>query len=245
MYNENENENENENLVITRKRKKWKFAHFRQYKNCFDFGEFVRRDDRATNQVLLQDYSKKVLSYFAKKQKLTVEIAAGNAQFSLELARRHPDQNFIAIDIKADRLYTSAKSALEENLNNIIFIRLQLAMFSVFLPTQSVDKLWLTFPDPRPKKGDHKQRLTHPFFLSQYEAVLKPGGELYFKTDNQQLFDWSLEQFDKQGWYKQKFSRNLHASNMPEDYKIMTQYEQKYSSEGSPTFFIQLSTDKK
>ena len=188
------NDLQNDNLYITRKRKLWKFAHFESYQNCFDFGDLIPRNDKPHDVTKVQESANKLHHAFSKQQPLVLELAAGNAQFSLALATLHPEQNFIAVDIKADRLYTSAKQALVEGIDNIIFVRLHISMIDHLIPGHSVDTVWLTFPDPRPKKGDRSQRLTHPHFLDRYQAILKSEGELYFKTDNKRLFDWSLEQ---------------------------------------------------
>lgn len=237
------NNNQYKDLYITRKRKKWKFAHFEQYSNCFDFGIFVPRSDANYNFELLANSATEVLSYFDKVQPIVVEVAAGNAQFSLELARQNRDKNYIAIDIKADRLYTSAKAALEGGVSNIAFVRLQLSMVGLFFNQSKIDLLWLTFPDPRPKKGDQKLRLTHSHFLNQYRSILSPKGSLLFKTDNKSLFEWSLEQFKIEGWSLVETTRDLHASNLPTHYKIMTHYEQRYHDEGYPIYLAELSAD--
>ena len=173
------NDLQNDNLYITRKRKLWKFAHFESYQNCFDFGDLIPRNDKPHDVTKVQESANKLHHAFSKQQPLVLELAAGNAQFSLALATLHPEQNFIAVDIKADRLYTSAKQALVEGINNIIFVRLHISMIDDLLPRHSVDTVWLTFPDPRPKKGDRSQRLTHPRFLDSYQAILKSEGELY------------------------------------------------------------------
>lgn len=236
-----QNNKDTEDLYITRKRKKWKFAHFQRYQNCFDLGHYVPRSDKSYDEKSLRESFKTAIKYLPKQQPLTVELAAGNAQFSLESARRNPTKNFMAIDIKADRLYTSAKAALEEGVNNIVFVRLQISLLKAFVAPHSVDVLWLTFPDPRPKKGDQKQRLTHPNFLLDYQEVLAPNGKLYFKTDNMKLFDWSTEQFRQQGWTPIETTRDLHASDLASEYKIMTHYEKKYHAKGDPIFFACLS----
>ena len=235
------NDLQNDNLYITRKRKLWKFAHFESYQNCFDFGDLIPRNDKPHDVTKVQESANKLHHAFSKQQPLVLELAAGNAQFSLALATLHPEQNFIAVDIKADRLYTSAKQALVEGIDNIIFVRLHISMIDHLIPGHSVDTVWLTFPDPRPKKGDRSQRLTHPHFLDSYQAILKSEGELYFKTDNKRLFDWSLEQFDQCGWRQSQITRDLQRSDVSDEYKIMTQYEQKYHKNGDPIYYVRLS----
>lgn len=249
-------------LFITRRRKKWKFAHFDSYANCFSLGR--GGDPKALRTVLKK--------FFANDHSLTLELAAGNAQFSLELAKRHPEQNFIAVDVKSDRLYTSAKQALEEGVPNIAFLRCQLesgvyssqpervsgsqpkgyrilkqvqddkpgVLESIF-GKNSVDEIWLTFPDPYPRKRSAKHRLTHPYFLTQYQAVLKPQAKLRFKTDNRMLFLWSLERLVAQKWGIEELSFDLHESGLSEEYKIMTYYEQRFTKEGVPINYATFS----
>lgn len=221
----------NENLYITRKRKKWKFAHFNSYPNCF---ELKRGEDAGQIQNNLKEY-------FKNKQPIVLELAAGNAQFSLQLAQKHPEQNFIAIDIKSDRLYTSAKRALNEGVANIAFVRTHMNELNGVFKKNSVDEIWLTFPDPFPRTRSEKHRLTHDNFLRQYREILKPNGLFKFKTDNRDLFLWSLEQFVAHKWNFVELSFDLHESNLPEDYKIMTHYEQKFTAQGVPINHVTLS----
>lgn len=219
----------NEGLFITRKRKKWKFAHFDSYPNCFNF-------ERGDNSETLKKALAAVLPL--QNKGLIVEVAAGNAQFSLELARRNPQINFVAIDIKSDRLYTSAKQALAERVENIVFLRMHVNELSKVFAPSSVNEIWLTFPDPFPRDRSAKHRLSHSNFLRQYRSILKDTGRLHFKTDNRGLFLWSLEQFVAEKWMLTELSFDLHESGLPDDYKIMTHYEQRFTAEGIPTNIV-------
>lgn len=202
-----------EQLFITRKRKKWKFAHFDEWPNCFAASD-------ATPALWHE--------YFAADQPLVVEIGAGTADLSVELARRHPDKNFVAADIKSDRLYTGAKVALNEPIKNIAFVRAQLRDMSALFAPGSIAELWVTFPDPFPRDKQAKHRLTHPKFLQVYAQLLAPGGILRFKTDNRELFLWSLEQLVAEGWHLTELSFDLHESDLSDDYKVTTHFERKY-----------------
>lgn len=215
----------NDGLFITRKRKKWKFAHFDSYDNCFSHN---RGDDPKKSLKLIEQY------FDRKKRehpgKIVLEIAAGNARFSYELAKLYPDWNFIAIDIKSDRLYTSAKNALEEGVENIAFLRMHLNELSTVFKKQSIDLIWLTFPDPFPRKRSAKHRLTHQTFLQQYRNILKDTGSLHFKTDNRDLFLWSLEQLIEHTWCVDELSFDLHESALSDVYKIKTFYEERFTA---------------
>lgn len=172
-------------LFITRKRKKWKFAHFNSYENCF---EYVR--ESTSNEI-----KKSIQDYLPENDALILELAAGNAQFSLNLSRLHPNCNFVAVDIKSDRLYQSAKQALEQGVKNIAFLRTEMSEVGMLFKKHTANIVWLTFPDPYPKSRNTKKRLTHAKYLRQYRDLLKKDGELKFKTDNRDLFLWSIEQF--------------------------------------------------
>jgi len=212
-----------DDLVITRRRKKYKFAKFNELENCFQFDEWTGGEKNLSGD------------------KIIVEIGAGSALFLVELARLHPDNFYIAIDIKSDRLYRGARKASEESIKNIIFIRSDIWRLNDILPKDSVDEIWLTFSDPYPRKSDAKHRLTSPRFLEIYKNVLHRSGKLHFKTDNQPLFDWSLEQFEQNGWKIESLSRDLHKSNLSDEYKIMTTYEEKFVNEGLQIYFADAS----
>lgn len=212
------------NLVITRKRKLYKFAHFDSFKNAFTFsrGDKEYSLEQALNQ------------WFTTDKPRILEIAAGNAQFSLELARQNPKLNFMAADIKSDRLYTSAKQALSEGVTNIAFVRINMKELCHAFKPDSFAKIWLTFPDPFARKRSVRRRLTHPDFLKLYDKLLTKDGCLNFKTDSRDLFLWSLEQFVSDNWQIKQLSFDLHDSDLPADYKIMTHYEERFVEQDIP-----------
>lgn len=203
-------------FIITRKRKKYRFAHFANADNCFE----------------LADWSP------LRQKGLTVEIGAGTALFSVELASRYPDRVFIALDVKADRLQKGAREAMDRGLKNIYFVRARADQLLEVVQPSSVDHLWLTFSDPFPKKRDAKRRLVAPVFLGLYRQVLEKNGVLCQKTDNHELFDWSLETLVANHWHITELSYDLHESTLSEDYKIMTTYEARFIAEGLVTYFV-------
>lgn len=220
-------------LIITRKRKLYKFAHFKDYKNCYSF---MRGDIKFSLE-------KSLSTWFSDDNPRILEIAAGNAQFSLNLAKKYPNLDFVAADIKSDRLYTSAKQALEQDINNIVFTRINMQELKSALMPESIQTIWLTFPDPYLRKRSVRRRLTHPDFLNSYKKLLTKNGDLKFKTDNRELFLWSLEQFVGQKWKIKELSFDLHESNLPDDYKIKTYYEEKYTKNKIPINFATISKD--
>lgn len=202
-------------FIITRKRKKYKFALFNNHPLCFEIEQWK---DQPDPQI--------------------VEIGAGTGLFAVELAARFPDAQVLAIDVKADRLIVGAKQASERGLTNIRFLRAHVDQLHDALKPGSVEKLWVTFSDPFPKERYAKHRLTHPRFLAFYRTILHPTGALYFKTDAQNLFTWSLEQFVHEGWKIEELYFDLHQSEAQSDYKIMTTYETRFVNEGLPIYFV-------
>ncbi len=210
-------------LFITRKRKKWKFAHFDQWEHCFQ-----------SDQVSPETW----VDYFGNNRPLVVEIGAGTADLSVGLAHKYPDQQHIAIDIKSDRLYTGAKYTLERQLTNIAFIRAHMNEIGNIFAPNTIKELWITFPDPFPRKKQAKRRLTHQNFLEKYRPLLTEAGIIKFKTDNHDLFLWSLEQITQAGGHIRELCFDLHDSGLPDDYKITTAYERRFQAEGSPIYFV-------
>lgn len=209
-----------DDFVIARKRKKYKFAKFHNAENCFEFDEW--RD------------------FYQQRQPSVsrLEIGAGTGLFSVELAARYPDKLFAAIDVKADRLQKGAYIALEKGLNNIYFIRARADQISDLFALSTLVNIWVTFPDPFPKKRAAGRRLTHPYFLRRYAQLLQPGGELLFKHDDRDFFCWSLEQLVAEKWQITELSFDLHESSLDDEYKIMTTYEQRWLNEGKAINFV-------
>lgn len=201
--------------IITRKRKKYRFALFHNSPLCYEVGE----------------WDKSFKSNVA-------EIGAGTGLFSVMQAADHPEGKFLAVDVKGDRLQKGAYKATEMGLENVRFLRARANQLDELLPAHNLDILWITFPDPFPKKHSAGRRLTHPQFLKEYARLLKADGALYFKTDATNLFTWSLEQLVIEGWQIKELSFDLHESDLAEWYKIQTTYERRFISQGLKVNFV-------
>lgn len=204
-----------DDFIITRKRKKYKFAVFHNSPLCFEFDEW---DKSSAVDV--------------------VEIGAGNAHFLVELAARHPEQQFVALDVKADRLQSGARLADERSLTNIRFLRARADQIDQLFAPQSLRAIWLTFSDPFPRRRSAGRRMSHPTFLTKYSSVLSPSGTLLLKHDNRDFFCWSLEQLVQQRWHIDELTFDLHESGLADDYKVLTAYEQRWLDEGLVTNFV-------
>ena len=210
-------------FIITRKRKLYKFALFNNSSICFEFNDWNPERTEVDN----------------------LEIGAGTGLFSECLALKNPNKKFVAIDVKADRLVKGAQQAESDQLRNIRFLRARADQLLEAFAPHSIKYIWITLPDPYPKKRNAGRRLTHPTFLKIYKELLREDGALYFKTDAKELFDWSLEQLVAEGWQIQRLSFDLHESDLNENYKVMTTYERRFVSEGLKINFVKALPPKK
>lgn len=202
-------------FVITRKRKKYKFAKYANSAICYELADWER-----TSNVDV------------------IEVGAGTGLFCVELASRHPDLSFVAIDVKADRLQKGALEAEARGLTNISFLRARADQLGECFEPKSLRAIWLTFADPFPKKGSAGRRMSHPTYLAIYKELLAHGGAFNLKHDSPAFFAWSLEQLVLQQWHIHELTFDLHDSDLPDDYKVMTTYERRWLGEGKPTQFV-------
>ena len=126
--------------------------------------------------------------FFDNQHPITLELACGKGEYALGLGQLYPQQNFIGIDLKGNRIWVGAKKALQQSLKNIAFLRIQIDQITEYFGAAEVDAIWITFPDPQLRFSKAKKRLTHPKFLRLYQQFLKPGGRINLKTDSPDLY---------------------------------------------------------
>ncbi|MBP5529668.1 MAG: tRNA (guanosine(46)-N7)-methyltransferase TrmB [Lachnospiraceae bacterium] len=176
----------------------------------------------------------KVREYFSNDKPIRIEIGMGKGQFIYELARQNPDINFVGIEKYSSVLLRAIQKMEEEPLPNLIFIRMDAEDITDVFDAGEVDKIYLNFSDPWPKDRHAKRRLESRQFLKRYETILKDGGFIEFKTDNNDLFDFALEEVEAAGWKMIAFTRDLHHDEKLNEGNIMTEYEAKFSAIGNP-----------
>jgi len=172
--------------------------------------------------------------HFKNDNPLTLELACGRGEYSVGLGKLFPEKNFIGVDVKGERIWKGSTWAAEQGLSNVAFLRTQILLLENFFQEDEVDEIWLTFPDPRPRKRDIKRRLTSPRFLELFKRLLKPGGFLRLKTDNTSLFEYTLEEVQlRDDIVDLEFTRDLYTSPLrPECFDIKTRYEQEFAAKG-------------
>jgi tRNA (guanine-N7-)-methyltransferase len=138
-------------------------------------------------------------NFFHNDHPITLELACGKGEYAVGLGRLFPDRNFLGVDLKGNRIWVGAKKALQEQLNNVGFLRTQIDRIATYFAPGEVSEIWLTFPDPQLRTSKARKRLTHPKFLRLYQQILKPGGYIHLKTDSPSLYrftKWVIELYD-------------------------------------------------
>lgn len=186
-----------------------------------------------------EDFIGKWQTRFAKEQPIHLEVGSGKGKFIVEMAAAHPDINYISMELQTSVIISVLELQIEAQLPNLQIVNADGRDLSAYFSPGELDQVYLNFSDPWPKKRHEKRRLTSPDFLTQYKAILKPKGEIHFKTDNQGLFEYSLSSMSEFGMYFKQVWLDLHTS----DYKgnIMTEYEEKFSSRGSRIYRLEAS----
>ncbi|RJQ33676.1 tRNA (guanosine(46)-N7)-methyltransferase TrmB [Candidatus Parcubacteria bacterium] len=170
--------------------------------------------------------SKEKLATFLQNKRLTLELGCGRGEYTLFLASLNPDQQFIGIDIQGERLWFGAKEAQEKKLTNVLFLRIQIEHLADYFPKNSVDEIWITFPDPYPRDKQIKKRLTSPRFLNLYKKIIKPEAVLNLKTDDKDFFLYSQESIKSFGGQILELSED--TKHLKDNYpytNILTYYE--------------------
>ena len=180
---------------------------------------------------------------FANDQPLVVELACGRGEFTLGLGRQYPNQNFIGVDIKGSRIWKGSSSATAEGIHTVAFLRTQIQQLQDLFAPGEISELWITFPDPFPRDGDEKRRLTSPKFLEMYKQLVKAGGLIHFKTDNTGLYEYTdLVLKDRPDCQIHFNTADFYESELRDAHHgIKTRYEKIFSDKGEKIKYIQFS----
>ncbi len=177
---------------------------------------------------------------FGNNNPVTAEIGCGKGAYTLNLARKFPDSNFIGIDIKGPRIWTGAKAAISEKLNNVAFARMQVEFLTEAFAPGEISEIWIPFPDPYPKISKAKRRLISPRFLAQYKQVLAQDGIMHFKSDNDGLYEYGMETLPENKEVEVlAYTNDLYKSPLLNDLtSIKTAYETRFLAEGKTIKYI-------
>lgn len=193
--------------------------------------------ERITNCSDLMVNTADKIAEFSAGRKLQLEIGCGKGQFITETALLNPKIPYLAIEQCENVAILAAEKAAEKGLSNVKFFMKNITLLDSLLPDGSVERIYLNFSDPWPKKKQAKRRLTHPGFLTLYKRWLCDGGEIFFKTDNQKLFEFSLNSFCSEDFLLSNITFDLAKSDFQGN--IMTEYETRFTEENKPIYRLE------
>ena len=176
---------------------------------------------------------------FKNNNPLVLELGCGKGEYSVALAQKYPNKNFIGIDIKGARFWRGAKTAIEDGITNVAFLRTQIELIDHAFAEHEVDEIWITFPDPQPKDRLERKRLTSPMFINRYATFLQPNGIIHLKTDHEGFFNYTLDEIKRCNFKLLESTHSLYnemAENLDpktqEILNIKTFYEKLFSAKG-------------
>jgi len=179
-------------------------------------------------------------THFNNNNPIVLELGCGKGEYTIDLARKNPNINYIGIDLKGARFWRGAKIALEENLTNVAFLRTQIELIDLLFSEDEVDEIWITFPDPQIKYTRTKHRLTNAEFLKKYHTVLKPDGIVNLKTDSEFMHGYTLGLLHGAGHEVLYAHHNIYKNSEAPKAVTSTQtfYESQYLEKGKPITYI-------
>lgn len=216
------------------KNKLKRFKENETFENVFQ----PKRDELVNNQFPLKGNWNK--TYFKNSNPLVLELGCGKGEYTVALAKKYPNKNFIGIDIKGARFWRGAKTALGEGLPNAAFLRTQIELVDDAFANNEVDEIWITFPDPQIKYKRTKHRMTNSGFLKRYKNILKPDGVVNLKTDSEFMHGYTLGLLHGEGHEVVYANHNVYKQEgSPEDVTgIQTFYESQYLEQNKPITYI-------
>jgi tRNA (guanine-N7-)-methyltransferase len=197
------------------------------------------REEVIANQLPLK--GKWRADFFKNNNPIVLELGCGKGEYSVGLAQRNPDKNFIGIDIKGARFWRGAKTAIENGIQNVAFLRTQIELIEHCFDADEVDEIWITFPDPQIKYKRTKHRMTNAEFLERYKKILKPNGLMHLKTDSEFMHGYTLGLLHGLGHEVLYANHNVYKNEgAPADVtSIQTFYESQYLEVNKPITYIQ------
>lgn len=184
---------------------------------------------------------------FARPAPIVLELGCGKGEYTLDLARRHHERNYIGVDIKGARLWRGAKTATEEGLPNVAFLRTRIEFITAYFAPGEIDEIWLTFSDPQ--LGSENSRLTSPLFLNRYRSFMRPGGIVHLKTDSRFLHEYTRAVVEANGLEMPVCTADLYGDGgisreeRPELFEVQTFYEKMFLAQGYKITYLSFCID--
>jgi len=211
------------------KRKLMQFEQVANFANCF----YLPFEQISEGGLALK--GKWNAEYFKNDNPIVLELGCGKGEYTIGMAKRFPNKNFIGVDIKGNRIWTGAKTALEEKMFNVAFIRTRIDFIEACFAENEVAEIWITFPDPQPLKSTIRQRLTNMLFLNRYKKIMNDSGVINLKTDSEFFYSYTKEVVKENNFTERDATNDLYGDGIErEEYltSIKTYYEKKFSEKG-------------
>ena len=179
---------------------------------------------------------------FGNENPLVLELGCGKGEYTVALARKYPEKNFIGVDIKGSRMWVGATDALQNQLANVVFLRTRIEFIRSSFATGEVSEIWITFPDPQPQKSRTNKRLTSARFLQSYRDILQPGGTIHLKTDNQFLYEYTSRVVELNKLHVYTSTDDLYNSGYDDDIlSVQTYYEKMFIDKGFSITYLKFN----
>ncbi len=180
--------------------------------------------------------------FFGNDNPVVLELGCGRGEYTVALAERFPDRNFIGVDVKGARLWRGAKTATENGMRNVAFLRTRIEFIGSCFAPDEVDEIWITFPDPQLRKNRVKKRLTAPLFLERYTRFLRADGSIHLKTDSRHLHEYTKAVVERNGLPVEACCADIYGTGFADELlSIKTTYEKRFLAEGLPITYLKFS----
>jgi tRNA (guanine-N7-)-methyltransferase len=210
--------------------------------------KLIRFEELKTFENVLQypkDMKGQWHKFFKNENPVILELACGKGEYAVGLGRMYPQKNFIGVDVKGNRIWKGAKTALKEGLANVAFLRTQIDKIGDYFSKNEVTEIWITFPDPQLRLSKIKKRLTHPLFLRYYQQFLQENGSVHLKTDSPDLYNFTKTVIDLYRLNLMVDHADLYSEkNINDELKIKTHYEALDIAQSRRIHYLQFKIDK-
>ena len=228
---------------MSRKNKLQKFADLLHFPNVYENFDIRKPELTGLNGEIVELKGQWNAQHFKNDQPIVLELACGRGEYCLGLAKAYPQYNFIGVDIKGARIWKGANGAIEQSLPNVAFLRTRIEQIELFFAPDEVSEIWITFPDPFLRESKANRRLTSPQFLDRYRKILKPKGLVHLKTDEPNLFEFTMETLEEDSAVDVLFQNDdIYAQALPyEELEIKTYYEKMHLEKGKTIKYVRFT----
>ncbi len=217
------------------RKKLWRLAELDDFDNLIQFTDQPEQENFRLRGIWAKEH-------FMNSNPITLELACGKGDYTVVLAEKHPDRNFIGIDMKGPRLWSGCIAAQKRSLTNVAFLRIEILNLVHYFAEEEIEEIWITFPDPFLKNGSSNKRLTATRYLDAYKQVTKSGSTLHLKTDSTPLFEFSLRSLrDNRCTVEEKIDDIYDDEEKHEDLYIKTNYEKKHLADNRIIKYVRFS----